>query len=299
MTSRQPWFRFYSEILSDRKLQRIGRATGQPAVTIIGAWSIILAIANDSPERGVLLLDEDRPWLAEDLADEFGLDLATTERLLQEFQDWHMLHTEGVALCVTNWQQRQFSSDSSTERVNLHRQRKVKQSTPVACNVSAPLQERDCNAPEQNRADTDQTRADTDQTRAEAEPPAAAPSAAIDTWLKATGGAINAVTVDKINDEVDTCESFRLGLPRGSPGANISGDGWVRDAILATVEAISKPRWSYTRAILDRWRTEGYKSKQKGANNGNSSRSGGVVDIQGHRPYAATAEEFYGSGPSG
>ena len=44
-----PWFRFYSETLRDRKLERIARVTGQPRALIIGVWVTILSLANDSP----------------------------------------------------------------------------------------------------------------------------------------------------------------------------------------------------------------------------------------------------------
>jgi hypothetical protein len=54
--SGMPWFRFYSEALSDRKLDWIVQDSGLPRLTVLGAWTALLAMANDSPERGRLLV---------------------------------------------------------------------------------------------------------------------------------------------------------------------------------------------------------------------------------------------------
>ncbi len=91
----------------------------------------------------------------------------------------------------------------------------------------------------------------------EAEPPAAL---ALSTWVKASGGAINPITVDEINDLVDQCEEHRQELPPEVPGADISGDEWVAEAIKETVAGIQKPHMPYTKTILSRWRAEGYKA---------------------------------------
>lgn len=51
-----------------------------------------------------------------------------------------------------NWDSRQFQSDSSTERVQKHRNKKRNVSTGGACNVSETVEE---TPPEQNRAESD------------------------------------------------------------------------------------------------------------------------------------------------
>lgn len=181
MTNRNQWFRFYSETLHDRKLERIARRTGQPRMVVIGAWSILLALANDSPSRGMLLLDQDKPWTTEDLADEFGCDLALTEELLAQFESWHMLHSEDGAFCITHWAGRQFASDSSTERVQQHRERRAatepqeaepepcNDEPPPECNVTGTLQ--DCygntSVTHQSRAEQSRNRTETEQSRAD------------------------------------------------------------------------------------------------------------------------------------
>jgi hypothetical protein len=92
------------------------------------------------------------------------------------------------------------------------------------------------------------------------------PSAAIDTWVKVRGGAVNPLDVDQINDLIDTADKHRANLPRGSPGAGLTGDQWVRDAIL---EANSAKKgngvsFKYVSAILTRWLAEGYRSARGG-----------------------------------
>lgn len=50
-----PWCRLYNDILNDRKLERIRRMAKLPRVTIRGAFMSMLAMANDSPQRGELM----------------------------------------------------------------------------------------------------------------------------------------------------------------------------------------------------------------------------------------------------
>ena len=100
-----PWFRFYSETLTDRKIDRVCRATNACKALVIGAWTTILALANDSPDRGALLLTEDIPFTVEDLAGEFGVELEMAQALVREFHKFDMIHTDGTGtMLVTNWE---------------------------------------------------------------------------------------------------------------------------------------------------------------------------------------------------
>jgi len=169
-----PWFRVYSEILSDRKLTRICRITGCKRVEVRGTWLTLLAMANDSPERGRLLWAVSVPVTVEDIADDLEMDLEIVQQLIDTFQNLGMLHLEGNTLTCTNWQTRQYESDNSTPRVRAHRARKKAQEErpsnseeTLQCNVTETLQKRDCNGPE---TDTE-TEADT-ETERETEAPA-------------------------------------------------------------------------------------------------------------------------------
>ena len=150
-----PWFRLYDEVLHDRKLTRIAKVTGNSRVLVLGAWVGLLALANDSPERGRLLLAGGVPLTAEDIALEIDIDFDVLNEIMAEMQRLDMLGVEAKAFFVAQWPGRQFESDSSTERVRRYRE---KQKETLQGNEDATLQGRDGNAPEQSRTDTDKKR---------------------------------------------------------------------------------------------------------------------------------------------
>jgi hypothetical protein len=118
-----PWFRFYSEILNDRKLGRICKKTNQPKAVVIGFWTCLLCLASDSPQRGTLLLSEEIPYTLEDLEDETGLAAEVITQLLSEFRSLGMVDGKDTIELI-NWSKRQFRSDNSTARVKKHRESK-------------------------------------------------------------------------------------------------------------------------------------------------------------------------------
>jgi hypothetical protein len=121
-----PWFRFYSEALTDRKIERICRNTDEPKVVVIGAWAILLALANDSPQRGALLLTDDIPVTAEDIAADLGIDIVRAGLLVHQFVRLGLIaESEGGVMSVTNWDARQFKSDSSAARTRKYREGKA------------------------------------------------------------------------------------------------------------------------------------------------------------------------------
>lgn len=123
------WFRFYSEALTDRKLQRVCITTGQPKATVIGVWTIMLSIANDSPERGKLLIAEDTPITVGEIMHEAGL---SDDSIIEAFKSIGIIEEGDGAIAIVNWDKRQFTSDNSTERVRKHRagKKQAKQKTP-------------------------------------------------------------------------------------------------------------------------------------------------------------------------
>jgi hypothetical protein len=154
-----PWFRVYNEVLTDRKLERIRQTTHLPRVVIRGAWLTIMAMANDSPERGYLLYAPDIPVSDDDLCDDLEMDRSDFNELMAAFARMRMVHRDTCTVC-TNFSKRQFKSDNSTPRVQAHRARKRAEASveTVGCNVSETLL---CNAPE---TDTD-TETDTETER--------------------------------------------------------------------------------------------------------------------------------------
>lgn len=152
------WFRFYSEATNDRKIDRICRSLQQSKALIIGAWAILMSIGSESPIRGVLLLTEDIPFKDDDLADELGLDMESTKAILAQFERFQMIHRDNGVIYLTNWDKRQFASDDSAERVRRYRERQKaeeSQSGNALCNDDVTLQDRDGNAPEQSRAESE------------------------------------------------------------------------------------------------------------------------------------------------
>jgi AraC-like DNA-binding protein len=256
-----PWFRFYSEALTDRKIDRICRSLEQPKVIIIGAWTTLLALANDSPVRGLLLLTEEIPYTVEDIADELGLSKDLTLDILEQFGRFSMIHQDDGfdVFCLTNWSNRQFDSDNSTERVRRFRERQ-KALQDKNGNDDETLQDSYGNLPEQSRSDT--------EADAEADSETFTP-AAFDAYLKLTGGAINSIQADELADLIDELETHRNNLARGSPGADLPGDTWVTEAVVeAGISATGRVGLKYIKAILDRWRAEGYKAPRGGDGKG-------------------------------
>ena len=142
------WFRMYGEVLTDRKLARVTKTSGQPRVVVLGLWTTLLCLASDSPERGRLLLTEDHPYSAEDLADETGLDTGEIAGILNAFADLRMVAWDGDVLTICAWSERQYESDVSTERVRRFRAKQR--------NGSATTEKRFGNSPD-TESDTEQT----------------------------------------------------------------------------------------------------------------------------------------------
>ncbi|HUW10431.1 MAG TPA: phage replisome organizer N-terminal domain-containing protein [Anaerolineae bacterium] len=145
-----PWFRLYNEILSERKIERIRRMTKLPRVVIRGAWVTLLAMANDSPQRGCLMWTGDL-WITEqEICDDLEMEPADFAALLSAFKTMEMISEHSEGMSCTNFGKRQFKSDNSTARVQAFRARQQGQDqaeteeTP-ACNVSETFPS---NAPE-------------------------------------------------------------------------------------------------------------------------------------------------------
>jgi hypothetical protein len=116
----RPWFRFYVEALSDRKLRRL-----TPAQRWL--WVAVLGAARQSPVPGVLLVSDDEPMDPDDLADIAGMTRREVVKALPLFERAGMIDRDDDldAWRVTNWGTRQWESDDTTERTRKHRRRNV------------------------------------------------------------------------------------------------------------------------------------------------------------------------------
>lgn len=160
---RLPWFRVYSEILDDRKIERVCKMTSNPKSLIIGIWITLLALANDSPDRGRLCVTQEMPVTMDDLCDETGLPREELHPIVEAFHDLGMLNGDET-MAIKNWDKRQFRSDSSTERVRQYRA-----NVTVDIPAHETLQKRYSNALD---TDTD-TESDTEKEQEGAAAPAA------------------------------------------------------------------------------------------------------------------------------
>ncbi len=118
------WFRFYSEVLNDHKVQALDP-------TLFKGWVNILCLANEQ--------DHDRGSLPP--IDEIGFKLRLSQHSAKELVDALVLQglldiNPDKSITPHNWKGRQYKSDRSTERVRKHRERKRNVSCNELRNVS-------------------------------------------------------------------------------------------------------------------------------------------------------------------
>jgi len=116
-----PWFRFYSEALRDRKLEYACRAASQPKFAVLAVWTALLCLANESPERGSLLIAEDMPVTASVVAGEIEMPEETVRAILAALEQLRRIESYDGVIVIRNWDKRQFASDDVTNRVRRWR----------------------------------------------------------------------------------------------------------------------------------------------------------------------------------
>lgn len=112
----RPWFRFYVEATADPKLRRLN-------VAHRWLWVCVLAAARKSPDPGYLLLTEDEPMQESDLADFAAMPLNHVKRGMAELKRLGMVEDDYERSCwfVPRFKERQYESDSSTQRTSQWR----------------------------------------------------------------------------------------------------------------------------------------------------------------------------------
>ena len=232
-----PWFRYYSEIARDRKLLMAAKDAGISKIEMVGAWSIILCLANDSPDRGKLLVTFLKRFNETDIGNELGTDTKKTKKIITALMRYEMLEQQpDGCLVAKKWAERQFGSDNSTQRVKKHREKQVETPKTEECNVSETLQKRFRNAPD---TDTD--------TESEVVVVVVAPdfSNVFKAYETEIGGLTSRVS-DLIKGEL-----------------TVSPPDWVVDAIHVAAEQNHRS-WAYVAGILKRWNAEGRGGKPTG-----------------------------------
>jgi hypothetical protein len=129
------WFRHYAGLVRDEKLVRVALKAKQPIERVVWIWGAILESAAEINDGGRFEFDcEEAAHFLH--VSETDCNVTVTE-----------LETQGRVSCniVCNWNDRQFVSDSSTERVRRHRQIKKNQSDHID---NTFVTERSCNGNE-------------------------------------------------------------------------------------------------------------------------------------------------------
>lgn len=276
-----PWCRLYHETLSDRKIKLVAIETGQPKPLIMGVWTSLLMLANESPERGRLLSGKGQPLSFPFMADEIGLSETDLQAILNEFMEMGMIHVDdGGVLVITNWEDRQFKSDNSTERVKRFRAKKQKSESP-------PLPDDNRNGTGEEVDSNEYTKrfrnvSETDQSQIQSQ-------SQIDSTTTTTNARARKETFAQI------CQTYENEIGLLSPMVRdmIADDSetypadWIIQAIQIAVKR-QKRNWGYIEGILKQWRSIGgpqndkppeRKVKQDAAHQGHNSRFG-----TGHDP---------------
>ena len=144
------WFRCYTCVRTDPKLVLL-----PPAQRWV--WIALLCLAKESPVPGTLLLSDRIPLTMEALPSLIGVPSREVQRALEAFVRTEMLICTDGVWRILHWQQRQFSSDRSAERVRIHRQRET-ESMQQLCDVTVTPMKQLCNVtvtPPETESDTD------------------------------------------------------------------------------------------------------------------------------------------------
>lgn len=139
----KPWFRFYTEALSDRKLRRL-----KPEHRWL--WVAVLGAARMSCKPGSLYVGDGDPMTVDDLADIAAMPVKDVRAGMTAFVEAGMVDVdEHDAWVVCRWTERQFESDVSTHRTRKHRS--MERSIAVPETVTEQPMER----PQKTETDTD------------------------------------------------------------------------------------------------------------------------------------------------
>ena len=103
------------------------------------------------------------------------------------------------------------------------------------------------------------------------------------------GGGMGPMVADSLGELIADCEGHRLALHVGVPGWGLTGDEWVTAAIVTAIDAGARISPNYIKAILDRWKAEGYRSERKATykSNGSAKKSNVEQSLENIADWAA------------
>jgi hypothetical protein len=158
------WFRHYHGCVFNPKWRTVARRTGATLERVAFVWSSLLehASSQQGEERGSVAT-----WDPEIVADHLMCDVTQLKAIYIEMVEVGSI----VQDRLEGWPRRQFTSDSSAERVRRHRAAKRlngQDTDPgvTPCNVTSAFG----NAPEQSRTDSEQIRTDSESEHSTSSP---------------------------------------------------------------------------------------------------------------------------------
>jgi hypothetical protein len=113
----RPWFRFYVEAVHDRKVRRL-----KPEQRWL--FVAMLAAARQSPKAGWLYVGDDDPMGWDDLVDVAALTRRQVEQGVAALIEAGVVRRTDECWFFPNWDDRQYESDTSTDRVQRFRERR-------------------------------------------------------------------------------------------------------------------------------------------------------------------------------
>ena len=100
------WIKLYIDMFDKRKINKLRRLPDGDRILLF--WVMLLATAGKCNAGGMIYITERVPFAKEDLADEFGFDLATVELALKAFVEYDMIDIyDGGFISVRNWEEYQ------------------------------------------------------------------------------------------------------------------------------------------------------------------------------------------------
>lgn len=137
--SNYPWFKQSNDMPNSAKIRKVTRmCSSLSRLQVVGAWTMILCMASESPTRGTLLIAKNTPYNRQDIADELELTTSETDDLLNSFEAVGMLEYANESWHITGWEKQQGKRDSTNaERQKRYRERRRN----AARNVTVTLRE--------------------------------------------------------------------------------------------------------------------------------------------------------------
>lgn len=137
---RMTWFRFYVEAPADRKLRRM-----RPEHRWV--WVCVLCAARQSPTPGELWVADGEPLTLDELADLAAVTVKTAAAAVDQMTALGLIAGTDP-WTVPTWHDRQFESDSSTDRANASKQRRSNVATTLPATPQRRSRNGRSNAPE-------------------------------------------------------------------------------------------------------------------------------------------------------